>query len=312
MPSMMQSLRRCWAVLALGAVILSGCGAAATGSATGGAATPGTSTPAASSSTASSTTASSGAATGLLGQVEKSGQLTVALAPFAPLEFQSTTTKQWEGFDIDFLTAFAKTLNARLVVDDMAFAATIQAVHDGRADITANIFETPSREQELAFSKPILNYLDGVIVNSQHPQVAADTVAALSNKTIATCRGCAEEAFVPKIPGAKNASYSTADDTFEAVSTGRVAAAFQPVMYEQYAAQTNPSLHIKVLGPIPASVAGAAQKPQGFYGVELGSGSQSFLTTLNAYIQQSCLNGSTQKILNKYGLTSPSYLQGLC
>lgn len=308
MPSPIQSLRRCAAVLALGALVLSGCGAtAASSNAAGGTST--TSTPAAVSPTAASSSAAGG---GLLGQVEKSGQLTVALAPFAPLEFQSSTTKQWEGFDVNFLTAFAKTLHAKLVVDDMAFAATIQAVHDGRADITANIFETPQREKELAFSKPILNYLEGVIVNSQHPAVSADTVAALSNKTIATCRGCAEQAFVPKIPGAKNASYGTADDTFEAVSTGRVAAAFQPVMYEQYAVRTNPALHIKLLGPIPAAVAGAAQKPQGFYGVALGSGSQTFLNRLNAYIQSSCLDGKTQQILDKYGLSSTSYLKGLC
>ncbi len=288
------TLRGVAAALAAGALALAGCG-------NGTAALP----PAASGG-------GTAAPTGLLAQVRQSGQLTVALAPFAPLEFQSATTKQWEGFDIDVLSAFARSLGVRLVVDDMAFAATIQAVHDGRADITANIFKTPAREQELAFSEPVLDYLDGVIVNAQKPAVTADTVAGLSGKSIATCRGCAEEAFVPKIPGATDDSYSTADETFSAVSTGRADAAFQPVMYEQYAVHENPSLHLKVLGPIPEAVAGAAQRPQGFYGVAPGSASQQFLSTLNTFLTQECRSGATAGFLAKYGLTSASYLQGLC
>jgi polar amino acid transport system substrate-binding protein len=297
-------LRRGGAAITVVALMLAGCGGAGAAGSGGTASSP----PA----TSGATSTSVAAASGVLGQVERTGQLTVALAPFAPLEFQSSTTKRWEGFDVDFLSAFARTLHANLVVDDMAFAATIQAVHDGRADITANIFKTKSREKEIAFSEPVLNYVEGVIVNSVHPQVTVDSKAGLSGKTIATCRGCAEEAFVPLIPGAKDESYSTADDTFEAVSAGRVDAAFQPVMYEQYAVRTNPALHIKVLGPIPASIAGSAQKPQGFYGVAPGSSSQSLLQALNTFITRSCRDGDTQKILDRYGLTSSSYLEGLC
>jgi|GEM_PF-605799 len=270
--------------------------------------TPGVSPPA-SSVSASSTAAATGT---LLAKVEGSGQLTVALAPFAPLEFQDATTKQWTGFDVDMLTAFAQTLGAKLVVDDMAFAATIQAVQSGRADITANIFKTPARAKQIAFSEAVLNYVDGVIVNSKKPQITQDTVAAMEGKTIATCRGCAEEAFVKLIPKATDQSFNTATDTFLAVSTGRVAAAFQPVMYEEYAVHENPSLAIKELGPIPKAVAGAAQQPQGFYGVPQGSGSQTLLAKLNAFLTQQCTDGATAKILAKYGLTSPSYTAGLC
>ncbi len=270
-------------------------------------------TSAASGATKTSTPAAAGGGgTTLLQKVQSTRKLTVALAPFAPLEFQSKKTKQWEGFDISMLGAFAHSLGAHLSIQALPFAATIQAVSVHRADITANIFKTAKRAKIVAFSKPVLNYVDGVIVNAQHPQVTTDSVSALSGKRIGTCRGCAEQAFVPKIPHATNVSFSTAEESFLAVSTGRVAAAFQPVMYAQYDMHQNPSLHLKVLGAIPRSAAGAAQKPQGFYAVAKGTYSKTFLTKLNAFLAKSCKSGKTKSYLTHYALTGSSYLSGIC
>ncbi|MCL6633333.1 MAG: ABC transporter substrate-binding protein, partial [Alicyclobacillus herbarius] len=248
----------------------------------------------------------------LLSKVKSSHELTVAVASIPPLEYQDPKTQQWAGVDIDLLNKFAKSLGAKLVVHSMEFAATIQSVSSKRDDITANIYKTPKRERVLSFSKPVIKYVEGVIVNSEHPQVSAPTLVALKGKTIATTSGTAEQDFVPKIPGAVNKSYNSINETFLALSSGRVDAAFQPIMYAQWAVHKNPSLHIKVLGPDPVAITGKDnQAPAGYYGVAKGDYSKRFLAKLNAFLDKEHTNGDLKKILAKYGLTNPSYLEGL-
>lgn len=264
----------------------------------------------ASNATGSASTASS--QSGLLAHVKKTKVLSVALASFPPLEFQDPKTKKWSGVDIDVLTKFAKSLGAKLQVNSMKFSATIQGVQSKRYDLTANIFKTPKRQKALSFSAPLIKYQEGIIVNSKNPKVSAATAKALQGKRIATVRGTAEENFVPKIKGAKDVSFNNVDQSFQALSNGQVAADLQPVMYAQWAAHSNKSLHIKVLGPTPVSVTGqGANAPAGYYGVPKGSYSTRFLKKLNSFLKKEQSNGDLKKILKKYGLTNPSYLKGL-
>ncbi|WP_232796613.1 MULTISPECIES: substrate-binding periplasmic protein [Kyrpidia] len=254
-----------------------------------------------------------GSGTGdLLDKVKSSKVLSVAVASFPPLEYQDPATQQWSGVDIDILSKFASTLGAKLEVHSMAFPATIQSVASKRDDITANIFKTPEREDVLTFSNPVIKYVEGIIVNSDFPRIPAATVEGLQGKKIATATGTAEQAFVPRIPGAVNQSYNSVNEAFLALSSGRVDATFQPVMYAEWAVKKNPSLHIKVLGPVPESITGKGnQAPAGYYGVAKGDYSKRFLDELNKFLVQEQSNGGLKQILEKYGLTDPSYLAGL-
>ncbi len=247
----------------------------------------------------------------LLSNVETTHTLTIAESAFAPQDFQNPQTKQWTGYDVDILRGFAQTLGAHLQVEAMPFSSTIQAVADKRADLTIDIYYTKKRAQVISFSRPMLNYNDVVAVNSQSPQVTSDTVSALKGKKVAVVLGSEEVSEAKKIPGAHITQYGSVAESFLALSSGRVAADLQPDTNVSWAKQQNPGLHIKILGPVPSSIAPPIQSLRGYFGVPKGLYSQTFLAKLNAYLKQIASNGTEQKILDQYGMTNPVFLKGI-
>ncbi len=247
----------------------------------------------------------------LLGQVQSTHQLIIAESAFAPQDFQSTTTKQWTGYDVNILRGFAKSLGAHLKIDALPFSSSIQAVADKRADITIDIYKNSDRAKVLSFSRPMLNYNDAVAVNSQNPAVKSASLSALKGKSIAVVTGSAEVPEANQVPNATVTQYGSVAESFLALSAGRVAADFQPDVDISWAHKTNPSLHIKILGPVPSSIAPPIQGLRGYFGVPKGPYSQSFLKKLNAYLKKIAENGTEQKILDKYGMTSSVYLKGI-
>ncbi len=256
------------------------------------------------------TSSASGAST-LLQQVQATHTLTIAESSFAPQDFQNPATKQWTGYDVNILEGFAHSLGAHLKIDALPFSSAIQAVADQQADVTIDIYYTKSRAKVLSFSRPMLNYNDAVAVNSQNPGVHQDTVSALKGQKIAVVTGSAEVPEAQAVPNADVKEYGSVAESFLALSAGRVAADFQPDTDIAWAKEKDPSLHIKILGPVPRSIAPPIQSLRGYFGVPKGSYSQTFLAKLNAYLKKIAENGTEQKILDKYGMTSPVFLKGI-
>ena len=247
----------------------------------------------------------------LLNKVESTHQLIIAESAYAPEDFQDPKTKQWTGYDVDILRGFAKTLGATLQIQSMPFSSSIQAVADKRADLTIDIYYTAARAKVLSFNRPMLNYNDVVAVNSKNPAVTSSNLSSLEGKRIAVVLGSEEVGEAQKIPNATVKQYSTVAESFLALSSGRVAADLQPDTDVAWAKQQNPSLNIKILGPVPSSIAPPIQSLRGYYGVPKGQYSQSFLDKLNAYLKKIASDGTEQKILDKYGMTNPVFLKGI-
>jgi polar amino acid transport system substrate-binding protein len=243
--------------------------------------------------------------------VKKTHVLTIAESAYAPEDFQSPKTHQWTGYDVNILSGFAKTLGAKLKIDAMPFSASIAAVADKRADLTIDIYWTAARAKVISFSRPMLNYNDVVAVNSVHPAITSDTLRALTGQHIAVVVGSEEVNEADKIPQAQITQYGSIGESFLALSSGRVGADLQPDVDVSWAKKENPSLAIKILGPVPASIAPPIASLRGYYGVPKGAYSQSFLNKLNAYLKTIASNGQEQKILDKYGMTSPVFLAGI-
>ena len=253
-----------------------------------------------------------GAPNTLLAHVQQTHKLIIAESAYAPEDFQNPTTHAWTGYDVNILQGFAKTLGAHLVVTSLPFSASIQAVAARRADITIDIYYTAKRAKVISYSRPMLNYNDVVAVNSQSPQIRKATVSAMTGKRIAVVVGSEEVTEANKVPSATVKQYSNIADSFQALSSGRVAADFQPDTDVAWAIHQNPSLHIKILGAMPSSIAPPIASLRGYYGLPKGSYSASFLKKLNAYLKKIACNGQEQKILNKYGMQSPVFLKGIC
>ena len=257
------------------------------------------------------TVSANGSANTLLSTVKKTHQLVLAVSAFAPEDFQNPTTHQWTGYDINILKGFAKTLGAKLVIKPMPFASSIQAVASRRADMTIDIYWKKSRAKVISFSRPMLNYNDVVAVNSQHPALARPTLGALTGQRLAVVIGSAEVAEAQKVPGAHVKQYGNLTDSLLALSSGRVAADLQPGVDIAWAKRKNPSLHVTILGPVPASIAPPVASLRGYYGVPKGAYSQSFLSRLNGYLRTIAQNGAEQKILDQYGMRSGVFLKGI-
>lgn len=285
-------------VAATSAFLIAGCGTAAS---------PGNQ----STGSAKSASGSSANTNTLLGKIESTHKLIIAESAFAPQDFQDPNTKKWTGYDVDILKGFAKTLGAKLVVDALPFASAITAVADKRADITIDIYYNKKRAKVLSFSRPMLNYNDAVAVNSQNPAITTDSVAALKGKKIAVVTGSAEVAEAKAIPSAQITYFGSVAESFLALSNGRVAADLEPDTDVAWSKKKNPSLHIKILGPVPQSISPPIQSLRGYYGVPKGQYSASFLNKLNAYLKKIASNGQEQKILNTYGMTSSVFLKGI-
>lgn len=248
----------------------------------------------------------------LLAKVESTHQLSIAESAFAPEDFQDPTTKQWTGYDIDILRGFAKSLGATLSIDALPFAASIQAVADKRADLTIDIYWTAERAKVIDYSRPMLNYDDVVAVNGTNPTVSGTTVADLSGKKIAVVIGSGEVAEATAVPNAQVTQYNSVGESFLALSSGRVDADFEPDIDVPWAQHSNPSLNIKILGPVPASISPPLASLRGYYGVPKGKYSARFLQKLNAYLQRIACNGQEQQMIDKYGMTSSVFLAGIC
>lgn len=265
-------------------------------------------------SSASATTGSSSSTTSgntELAQIKSTGKLSIAMSAFAPQDFQNSSGT-WTGYDVTILKGFAKTLGATLKITSMPFSSSVEAVHTHRDDITIDIYYNTTRAKSINFSRPMLNYNDVVAVNSTSPQVSKATLTALSGKSIAVTTGSAEVKEAQAVPNAKITQYSNLNETLLALSSGRVAADFQPGPDISWAAKKNSSLHVKILGAVPSSIAPPVVGLRGYYGVPKGTYSASFLKKLNSYLKKISCNGTEQTILDKYNMSNSVYLNGIC
>ena len=126
----------------------------------------------ASSAAASSEAASTSAAAGELTTVE-AGKLTMATnAAFPPYEM-TTDAGEFEGIDIETAQAIADKLGMKLVIDDMAFDATITAVQTGKADmVMAGLTVTEERKEQVNFTTSYATGVQVIIVREGDTKIA--------------------------------------------------------------------------------------------------------------------------------------------
>ncbi len=250
-------------------------------------------------------------AKGLIGQIEKTHQLKIAMSAFAPEDFQKKTGR-WTGYDITILKGFAATLHAHLVIDSIPFASSVEAVSTQRDDITIDIYYTATRAKVIDFSRPMLNYVDAIAVNKSNPQVTKASVGGLSGKDLGVVTGSENVGEAKKVPNATITAYTDIANAFLALSQGRVAATLQPDVDISWQIHKDPSENIKLLGPVPASIGPPIASLRGYYGVPKKPDARPFLQNLNQYLKKIECNGTEHKLLKKYGMGSPIYLKGIC
>ncbi len=132
------------------------------------------------------------APTSALGRVRKSGRLVIATdALYPPNEFKQNG--QIVGFDVDLGTAIAKKLGVRAEFQDVKFDTILQALQEGKYDISLSSF-TDTRERENRFD--FVTYLSAgtmLLVRKGNPKRLRPDDLSLCGRRIAVEKGTTEE-----------------------------------------------------------------------------------------------------------------------
>lgn len=248
----------------------------------------------------------------LWAQVQQTHTIKMAITSYPPQDFQNASTQKWTGFDVDILQGFAKSVGAKLQFTSLPLASAIQAVENHREDITIDLFWTKQRAQVVAYSRPMFDWVDVVGVNATHPAIKAATMADLSGKKIGVVLGSAEVQDAQNVPHANVVQFNTLDEELLALSSGQVDGVIVPDTDIGWSRHLNPSLDIKALGAIPASISPPLASLRGYFTLPKGQYSKRFLDHLNTYLKQIACNGQESKLLAKYGMGDPVYIQGVC
>lgn len=188
------------------------------------------------------------------------GELTVASdIPYAPFEFTEPGSPQAVGFDVNMVTAIAKTLGITDVkFVDQSFDSIILSIKQGRFDMSASSWTvTPERAKEVAFGDVYFSANQAILVGKDSDVAKLDD---LTGKKIGVQRATVGADLAATVPGAKVLRYESGDDAFNALAQGRVDAAITDFPVVAYAAAQKPTL--KVAAEVPGNLGLGLMFPQ--------------------------------------------------
>lgn len=236
--------------------------------------------------------------------------IVVAMSAFAPSIFQDESGK-YVGYDIDILEGFAKSEGKKLKLDNLPFASAIQAVASERADILGiDIYFTEERAEQMQYTRPINNISDVVVTRKSDPGIAGNTAADIEGKSLAVVIGTEEARVAQRVPDADVQQFDAVKNTFNAVTSGRVDGSIQSSVNVDWETHSDPSLDLVNLGPVPEEYTSVV--PRSYYGLPKSDDGKEMLEKLNAYVKELSCSGELAEIYAKYGMTNPSYTDGLC
>jgi len=119
---------------------------------------------------------------------------------FPPMGYKENN--EYVGFDIDLAREVTKRIGVTLVLQPIIWDVKEQELNTGKIDCIWNGFTmTPTREKELAFTKPYMNNKQVVIVPASSPIY---TLADLQGKSLALQRDSSATEALDKFPEVKN------------------------------------------------------------------------------------------------------------
>jgi polar amino acid transport system substrate-binding protein len=129
---------------------------------------------------------------GALGRIHRTGRILIATdALYPPNEFKQGD--QIVGFDVDLGTALARRLGAKAEFQDVRFGTILQALDEGKYDISLSSF-TDTRERESRFD--FVTYLSAgtmLMVPKGNPRHLRPDGLSLCGKRIAVEKGTTQE-----------------------------------------------------------------------------------------------------------------------
>lgn len=156
----------------------------------------------------------------------KNGTIKVAVGDsMKPTSYQKGTT--CTGYEVDFLTQFAKEYGYKLEVKGMSFDALLQSVTSGKYDIAAcGITVTPERVESVTFTDPNFETYGVAVIRGDYAAGSDSGIKTLDDikkGTLAVMTGTVWDSVAQKeIPGTEIKYYSSTTDVILALEQGKV------------------------------------------------------------------------------------------
>lgn len=247
----------------------------------------------------------------LLADIKKRGFIRIGTFSIPPETWIDIGTGEWKGIAADFTKAVAKELGVEADPVVLVHSALAPALDSGRIDVISGLYRTAEREKVMAYGKKPFWYGIDVLLTRSENGVA--NVKDLAGKVIGTVRGSAQEIEAAELQKRYGISdirkYDSAEPMLMDLKAGRVDAAVWWGYTFDYAARKNPDYDFKVVEYLAPEYLGSKTLPANYY-VFSKNKSASLIEAFDAAIEKIQASGEDKAIMERYGLTNPSYLTG--
>ena len=156
-----------------------------------------------------------------LDDIRKKGTLVVGvLGTDEPNSFIDPKTREIVGYEVDLANAIAKKIGVKMVLKQLAVAARIPELQQGRVDIlAASLTHNAEREAQVDFS--LTTFVTGQRVMVKNSS-GITGLAQLAGKKVLTVKGGTQEPNIRKtVPGVEVVTFETALQAFLALQQGK-------------------------------------------------------------------------------------------
>jgi len=156
-----------------------------------------------------------------LDDIKKKGEIVFGvLGTDEPNSFVDPKTREIVGYEVDIANAIAKKIGVRPVFKQLAVAARIPELQQGRVDIlAASLTHNTEREAQIDFS--LTTFVTGQKVLVKTSSGIKD-VPDLANKKVLTVKGGTQEPNVRKaVPSVDVVTFETTQQAFQALQQGK-------------------------------------------------------------------------------------------
>lgn len=211
-----------------------------------------------------------------------------------PFTFLDTKTNTIQGIMVDVVTEVGKRANFNVQIEPMQFSTLIAALTASKIDlISAAMYITPVRKEQVDFSDPIYTYGEGLIVSKKDTKnyVSFDDMKGYA---VGAQVGTAYVEPLKKAFGDVKV-YDTIPDILRDVNAGRLQAGFADYPIAAYNVQQGAFPEARVVNSYKPTMAGSI-------GIGMRKGQPELLEKVNKALASMQADGTIKKILAKYGL----------
>lgn len=247
----------------------------------------------------------------LLADIKKRGFIRIGTFSIPPETWIDISTGEWKGIAADFTKAVAAEIGVEADPVVLVHSALAPALDSGRIDVISGLYRTEEREKVMAYGKKPFWYGIDVLLTRSNDGIGS--VEDLKGKVIGTVRGSAQEVEAAELQKRYGISdirkYDAADPMLMDLKAGRLDAAVWWGYTFDYAIKQNPNYDFKVVEYLAPEYLGSDTLPANYY-VFSKNRTSSLIEAFDTAIDKLKMAGKDKEIMERYGLTNPSYLTG--